>query len=101
MAAMANWNFGNLATSDEWARLTANSTKAAQSPLPADVPVLEMLSTESVDSIPGWLANHEAELARVNAHQLDVIGGAHYLHWTQAPLLGRTIAQFIDDHVIQ
>lgn len=99
MVTMADWNFGNISTSDEWAQLGANSTKAAQLPMPADIPVLEMLSTASVNSIPGWLTNHEAELSGVTTHQLDIVEGEHYLHWSQAPLMGRTMTQFIDAHV--
>ncbi len=99
LLAMANWNFGNVSVSDEWAQLAANSTKAAAHPFPTDIPVLEFLSTASLDSIPGWLANHEAELAGVTDHQLDVIKGAHYLHWTQAPLMARTMSEFIAAHV--
>jgi hypothetical protein len=79
--------------------LGANSTKANAQPFPADVPVLEFVSTDSVDSIPGWLENHEAEIAEVAIHQLDVLDGGHYLHWTQAPLMARTISDFLSAHL--
>ncbi|SBS73201.1 alpha/beta fold hydrolase [uncultured Microbacterium sp.] len=98
-AAMSNWNYGNPSISDEWSQLQANSTKAAAQPFAADLPVLEMLSTESVDTIPGWLPNHEAELAGVATHQLEVLEGAHYLHWTQSPQMGRIITHFVSAHV--
>ncbi|GAA1979565.1 alpha/beta hydrolase [Microbacterium pumilum] len=98
-AAMSNWNYGNPSISDEWSQLQANSTKAAAQPFAADLPVLEMLSAESVDGMPWWLPNHEAELAGVATHQLEVLEGAHYLHWTQSPQMGRIITHFVSAHV--
>lgn len=98
-AVMTNWNYGNAAISDEWSRIGANSTKAAVHPFDADLPVLEILSSESVTYMPDWLPVHEAELEGVTTHQLEVLEGAHYLHWTQAPALGRLIADFVTAHV--
>ncbi|MDJ0348395.1 hypothetical protein [Cryobacterium sp. PH29-G1] len=46
-----------------------------------------------------WLPNHEAELADVATHQLEVLDGAHYLQWTQAPAMAKTITAFIAAHV--
>lgn len=99
MAAMADWNFGNPSVSDEWAQLAANSTKTAARPIPAEIPVLDFLATESLAGIPHWIRNHESELAGVTTHQIQVVDGAHYLHWTQAPLLAHTITSFIHAHV--
>ncbi|MET0830413.1 MAG: alpha/beta hydrolase [Microbacterium sp.] len=98
-AAMSNWNYGNPSMSDEWSQIQANSTKAAAQPFAADLPVLEMLSTESVDGMPSWLPNHEAELDGVATHQLEVLDGTHYLHWTQAPQMGHLITDFVATHV--
>jgi pimeloyl-ACP methyl ester carboxylesterase len=98
-AAMSNWNYGNPSISDEWSQLQANSTKAAAHPFAADLPVLEMLSTESVDGMAAWLPNHEAELEGVATHHLEVLEGSHYLHWTQSPRMGRIITDFVAAHV--
>lgn len=98
-AAMSNWNYGNPSISDEWSRIAANSTKAAAQPFSAELPVLEMLSSESVDTMPAWLRNHEAELEGVTTHQLEVLEGTHYLHWTQSPQMGRLITDFVASHV--
>jgi pimeloyl-ACP methyl ester carboxylesterase len=97
--AMSNWNYGNPSMSDEWSQIAANSTKAAAQPFAADLPVLEMLSRESVDGMPTWLPNHEAELEGVTTHQLEVLEGPHYLHWTQSPQMGRIITNFVASHV--
>ena len=98
-AALTNWNYGNLSISDEWARIGANSTKAAAQPLPSDIPVLQFLSSESVSFDSTWLPNHEAELAGVTTHELVTLEGAHYLQWTQSPAMGRAITAFIAAHV--
>lgn len=98
-AALTNWNYGNESISDEWAQIGANSTKASAKPLPANIPVLEFLSSESVNSDASWLPNHEAELAGVATHQLEVLDGAHYLQWTQSPAMATTITAFIAAHV--
>lgn len=98
-AAMTNWNYGNVSISDEWSRIGANSTKAAAQSFAVDLPVLEILSSESIANIPDWRGSHEAELAGVATQQLEVVEGAHYLHWTQAPALARMISDFMTKHV--
>lgn len=98
-AAMTNWNYGNASVSDEWSRIGANSTKANAHPFATDLPVLEILSSESISIMPEWLPNHEAEVDGVTTHQIEVLEGAHYLQWTQAPGLGRIISEFIGAHV--
>lgn len=98
-AVMTNWNYGNASISDEWSRIGANSTKAALHPFAADLPLLEILSGESVSTMPEWLPNHEAELKGVTTHELHVLEGAHYLHWTQSPALAHFITEFVAAHV--
>ena len=45
------------------------------------------------------MEKHQRELADVSTHQLQVVNGAHYLHWSQAPLLGRSITDFVTANV--
>ena len=99
IAGMSNWNYGNPSISDEWSQIGANSTKAAAQPFAADLPVLEMLSSESVDTMPTWLSAHEAELQAVTTHRLEVLEGTHYLQWTQSPAMARIITDFVAAHV--
>jgi pimeloyl-ACP methyl ester carboxylesterase len=94
-AAMTNWNYGNASISDEWSRIGATSNAVAEHPFPADLPVLALLSSESVQSMPDWLPDHEAELAGVVDHRLVVLEGAHYLHWTQAPAIADAVTDFV------
>lgn len=94
-AVMTNWNYGNKSVSDEWSRIGANSTKAAMHPFAADLPVLEILSSDSVATMSQWLPNHEAELENVMTHELRVLDGTHYVHWTQSPALARIMSGFL------
>jgi hypothetical protein len=96
---MTNWNYGNASVSDEWAQIGANSTRANEHPIAADLPVLQFLASDNVDLMPDWLADHEAELAGVPRHRLEILEGSHYLHWTQSPTMARTITEFISTHV--
>jgi pimeloyl-ACP methyl ester carboxylesterase len=100
-AALTNWNYGNQSVSDEWARIGANSTIASERPLPADVPVLDFLATDTIAGDPTWLPKHEAELASVTTHQLKILEGAHYLQWTQAPEMARAISAFVAENIDQ
>jgi pimeloyl-ACP methyl ester carboxylesterase len=98
-AVMTNWNYGNVSVSDEWSRIGANSTKAAMHPFATDLPVLEILASDSVTMMPEWLPNHKAELKGVTTHELHVLEGTHYLHRTQSPALARLISGFVAAHV--
>ena len=95
MLTLARWNYGNRSAADEEAHLAANLTRTAARPFPSDVPVLEFLAGDKVASDPSWLPRHERELAGVRHHEIRIVPGEHYLHWTQAPLLGRSIAAFV------
>jgi pimeloyl-ACP methyl ester carboxylesterase len=95
IAAMTNWNYGNASVSDEWSQIGANSTKANIQPLPTNLPILEILSSDSVNTMPNWLPDHRAELAGVTTHRLEVLEGTHYLHWTQSPEMARLISEFV------
>ncbi len=95
MLTMARWNFGNRSLADEEAHLAANFTRAAARPYPSDIPVLEFLAGDGVASSPDSPTLHENELAGVRHHEIRIVPGAHYLHWTQAALLGRSIADFV------
>lgn len=95
LLTMARRNFGNRSLADEEAHLAANLTRAAARPFPSEIPVLEFLAGDTVASSPDSPARHESELAGVRHHEIRVIPGAHYLHWTQATQLGRSIADFV------
>ena len=98
-AALTNWNYGNLSISDEWAQIGANSTKASTKPIPVVIPVIDFIASDTINSDPTWLPKHEAELANVSVHELHILEGAHYLHWTQAPAIGQAINAFLTAHL--
>lgn len=99
-AALTNWNYGNDSISDEWARIGANSTTASAEPIPAEIPVLQFLATDTINSDPTWLPKHEAELAQVTTHELEILDGPHYLHWMHSSEIATTITAFVAAHVI-
>ena len=95
MLTVARWNYGNRSVADEEAHLAASLTRTAARPFPSDIPVLEFLAGDKVASDPSWLPRHQRELAGVRQQEIRIVSGEHYLHWTQAPLLGRSIAAFV------
>jgi pimeloyl-ACP methyl ester carboxylesterase len=101
ITALTNWNYGNVSNSDEWAHITANSTMVSTLPLPADLPVLQFLATATIASNPDWLPAHEAELSAVTTHEIQILDGDHYLHWTQSPAIAQAIRAFLDASVSQ
>jgi pimeloyl-ACP methyl ester carboxylesterase len=98
-AALTNWNYGNVSVSDEWAQIGANSTKASTEPIPVDIPVIDFIASDTINSDPTWLPKHQAELASVSVHELHILEGAHYLQWTQAPAMGQAINTFLTAHL--
>ena len=45
---------------------------------------------------PDWYAAHERQLANVKRHELVVLAGEHYLHWTQSKAMATKIHEFLD-----
>lgn len=95
MRLMTIWNYGNAATADETARMGSNATALRGLTYPDSLPVLDILAKESVDTIPGWVQLHEDQLSNVRRHEVVVLDGPHYLHWTQSKVLAEKITGFI------
>jgi hypothetical protein len=95
MRAMAVWRFGNAAVSDETARSGSNAGALHGVTYPDDLPVLEFLSTDSIASIPNWQASHRDQLSNVRHHEVVVLDGGHYLHWTQSKAMADKITAFL------
>jgi len=93
--AMGDWNFANASVASEWSHVAANTAKAGARPYPANVRVLDFLSTDSVIHESNWLERHQQELKGVRNQRIEIIEGHHYLHWTQAPALGKEIKAFL------
>ena len=62
---------------------------------PDGLPVLDFLSTDSVATIPDWVAPHEDQLSNVRHHEVVVLDGDHYLHWTQSKAMADQITAFL------
>jgi pimeloyl-ACP methyl ester carboxylesterase len=93
--AMAIWNFGNPAVTDETARVASNARALRGIAYPDGLPVLTFLSTHSIATIPHWAAQHEAQLRNVRHHKIVVLAGGHYLQWTKSKVMAEKITEFL------
>jgi pimeloyl-ACP methyl ester carboxylesterase len=94
--AMSIWNFGNAAVADETDRMAGNAAALRGVGYPDDLPVLEFLSTDSVATLQDWVGQHEDRLSNVRRHEVVVLDGGHYLHWTQSEAMAEKIRAFLD-----
>jgi pimeloyl-ACP methyl ester carboxylesterase len=92
---MTIWNYGNEATADETRRIASNATALRGLTLPDALPVLDILSSDSVKTIPGWVQLHEEQLGNVQRHDVVVLDGPHYLYWTKSRAIAQRITGFI------
>ncbi|MFI7744748.1 alpha/beta fold hydrolase [Kocuria rhizosphaericola] len=95
---MTIWNFANPAVTDETRRIGDNAHQLEDVRFPADLPVLMLLAQDTVGESSDWLASHEEQLQGVNNHELVVLDGPHYLHWTRSPEIATRITAFLDEH---
>jgi pimeloyl-ACP methyl ester carboxylesterase len=94
MRMLTSWNFGNAAVTDETNRIGENAAKLQGLSYPSQIPVLQFLAQETIDHRPEWVDLHERQLGNVTRHELVVLDGPHYLHWTQAQ--AQAMAEKID-----
>ncbi|MEX5295243.1 alpha/beta hydrolase [Kocuria sp. CPCC 205268] len=97
---MTVWNFANPAVTDETRRIGDNARRLQDLGFPRDLPVLMLLAQDTVDESPDWLASHEEQLQGVDEHELAVLDGPHYLHWTRSPEMATRITAFLGAHGI-
>jgi hypothetical protein len=95
MRQLTSWNFGNQAVTDETLRVGENATKLQDVRYPDSLPVLDFLSQETMNQQPEWFGAHERQLANVKRHELVVLEGQHYLHWTQSKTMAKKIREFL------
>jgi hypothetical protein len=95
MRMLASWNFGNAAVTDETNRIGENAAKLHGLSYPRELPVLQFLAQDGIDQRPEWLSLHERQLQDVARHELVVLDGPHYLHWTKAKELADGIDKFL------
>jgi pimeloyl-ACP methyl ester carboxylesterase len=93
--AMTIRNFGNAAVSDEINRTGSNASALHGVSYPDGLPVLDFLASEKVATDPNWVRMHEDQLSNVRHHEIVVLDGDHYLHWTQSKGLADKINAFL------
>jgi len=96
MRQMTIWNYSNPALVDETARMGSNAAALRGVTYPDAMPVLDILAKESVSTIPRWVELHEEQLSNVRRHEVVVLDGRHYLHWTKAREMAEMIIDFIE-----
>ncbi len=92
---MTSWNYGNAALADEGKEMANNARKLHGLSYPDALPVLTFLSRDSVASMPQWYDRHERQLRNVKRHEIVVLDGGHYLHWTQSRAMAKAIGEFL------
>lgn len=92
---MSSWNFANPAFFDEVTQMDTNARKLQGLSYPDDIPVLDFLAQDSIDSDAGWVDAHERQLHNVRNHKIVVLKGGHYLHWTQSAVMAEEITDFL------
>jgi pimeloyl-ACP methyl ester carboxylesterase len=95
MRMLASCNFGNAAVTDETYRVGENAAKLQGLSYPSQIPVLMFLAKETLDSRAEWADLHERQLSNVTRHELVVLDGPHYLHWTQSKAMAEKIGEFL------
>ncbi|MDR6414917.1 alpha/beta hydrolase [Pseudarthrobacter sulfonivorans] len=96
MRMLTSWNFGNAAVADETNRVGENAAKLHGLSYPSRLPVLMLLSKQTMDHRPEWFGLHERQLLNVTRHELVVLDGHHYLHWTKAKEMAKEINEFLE-----
>ncbi|MEV7456199.1 alpha/beta fold hydrolase [Pseudarthrobacter oxydans] len=95
MRLMMSWNLGNPAVADETARIANNAAALRDVTYPDDLPVLAFIADESDDSTATKLSSAENLLDNVSRHQILVIRGSHYLHWTESKRISAEVREFL------
>lgn len=90
---MTSWNFDNQAVFDETNRIAENARKVQSLTYPDDMPVLTFLAEDN--GAPSKTGLHESRLRNVRHHEIQVLPGGHYLHWTQSPAMANKISAFL------
>ncbi|MHA7262449.1 alpha/beta fold hydrolase [Arthrobacter sp. TMN-37] len=100
MRQMTTWNFGNAAVADETARIGSNAAALNGVTYPENLPVLDLLASDSIATDPKWRETHENQLRNVSRHEIVELEGPHSLHWTQSKAMATKITEFLQASAI-
>lgn len=99
MRMMFSWNFGNAVVADETRRIGNNAAALKGMTYPDHLPVLTFLAGDKVATAPEWVSIHEEQLRNVTRHEVVVLDGGHYLHWTQSKAMAEKLSDFLGANV--
>jgi pimeloyl-ACP methyl ester carboxylesterase len=90
------WNSVNESVINEFNMVNTNTKELYDVKYPNDLPVLAMLSKDSVDADKEWLPLHEDLISNTVIQKVETLNGGHYLHWTNADKIAEMAKEFIN-----
>ena len=93
--AMSIWNFGNAAVSDETNRTGSNAGALHGVRYPDVCPSSTSSPPTASRPCRTGCESHEDQLRNVRHHEIVVLDGEHYLHWTQSKAMADKIIAFL------
>lgn len=88
-------NIGNNATINEGEVMQENFDKVINSYYPEKLPVLYLLSSESVEEDNNWVLIHKDMLNDSKKSKIEILEGNHYLHHTKSVEMAKIIKEFL------
>ena len=70
-----------------------------ESPIRTACPSLTSSRRTAWRRLPHWVESHENQLRNVRHHEVVVLDGGHYLHWTQSEAMAAKITAFLDENL--
>lgn len=96
LAILTNRNAMSPTLLDEIAHTPGNFKAARSQAFPADLPILMFVVGDDPE-LSDWVPLHEEQLAGVDRGELVRLDGGHYLHHTEAAVMGEDIKRFLAD----
>ncbi|OED10837.1 hypothetical protein A9239_06975 [Methanosarcina sp. A14] len=79
---------------NEMEMLEENCNKLSGMKFPNNVPVLFFISSENVETTPGWKEKHVEQFGNNGKNKLIVLNGSHYLYNEYAPKICNTFKEW-------
>ncbi|WP_253200479.1 hypothetical protein [Clostridium sp. CF012] len=93
------WNSGNISVTNEFNMVYTNTKELFDVKYPNNLPVLSFLLKEAVDVEKEWLPLHEEVISNPHIQKIEILSGAHYLHWTNADKIAKMSKEFISTYI--
>ncbi len=77
--------------------LNNNGKELFEVKYPKDIPVLQILSSETCKSDSSWVKLHEDMNTNLDIQKIKFLDGSHYLQWTQSEAIAEMTKEFISE----